>query len=156
MDLLIRHLEDIRIALLRLSLKTAWARQVFSNRDQRIYVLYWAAVLFYFPLCLFFPAWVLVAGPLVWGIPHIFASFRMTHFALSGSSTSASESGKTSPSFHFVSFIWLSVTAYRVGSELDLFHFTYFEIYPYLPEILSMMATFLGLCFIHKFNFKKK
>lgn len=69
-------LEAGRINGLRLILGTDVMRRAFRNRALRLSLLFALSVLIYLPLSLFFPLWVLAIGPLVWGIPHIFASLR--------------------------------------------------------------------------------
>ena len=175
MENILRMIDKFRALALKATLRIQFLRSTFSHRPERIFFLYLLAVLFYLPVSLFFPVWVLAIGPILWGIPHIFASFRLIHFAMHPAPTPTDQAGAnwtgTNPtssyaeressarlnsrSFRFISIIWLLVTLYRVGDEYHYFQYEIFKEISYLPEIISMFATFLGLSFIYKFQFQK-
>ncbi len=79
----ISEMDQIRTRVLRWSLPVPWLRSLFMNRAMRLQVLFLAAASIYLFLSLFFPLWVLVIGPMIWGVPHIFASIRYIPHALS-------------------------------------------------------------------------
>lgn len=72
-------------------------RKLYANRAWRLSFLFILAVLAYLPLSLYFPLFVLVVGPLVWGMPHLMASMRFVpQMIQNGQSARASDEKPTS------------------------------------------------------------
>src|SRR3954471_12798590 len=73
------RVDGVRVATLRLTLAVPALREAFCRRPLRLAWLFALSCAVYLPLSLLFPLWVLAIGPVVFGIPHLFASLRYSH-----------------------------------------------------------------------------
>src|SRR5580692_5440818 len=108
-------MDQVRITVLRWTMPSKLLRSVFMNRALRLQVLFLAAAVIYLFASLFFPLWVLVIGPILWGIPHIFASIRYLPKSIS------MEKIKAPALTHILFGLWAVVTCLRVLT--DQLHF---------------------------------
>ncbi len=69
-------LDYFRSRSLRLVLKTQFIREIYKDCAARLGVGYLLTVLFYLPLSFIRPDILLLSGPLIFGYPHLIASFR--------------------------------------------------------------------------------
>ena len=123
-----------------------WLRPIFINRASRLFFLYLLNVIVYLPLSLFFPVWILILGPIIWSIPHIFSSLRYITRLFEKSTTSRFKIS----AFHLFLFVWLAAISIRIFS--DRFHLEfYFKLN--WPELLGLLASAIGLGILYKFNF---
>jgi hypothetical protein len=72
----INQIDRWRADILRYLLKINYINNLFYNRSQRIFFRFNLYVIIAFILSWTFPLWILIIGPIVFGIPHIVASFR--------------------------------------------------------------------------------
>lgn len=131
-------LDRVRVSLLRLTLKSTWLRQVYGSKSHRLLFLYCLAIAVYLPLSLFFPLWILVIGPVIWGVPHLFSSFRYVDKAVS-------KEGRSS--FGFIFSIWGIISIFRVFTDLRIIQDPFEN--PMTPEIMSVVITVAGLIFLN-------
>lgn len=73
---IIGNLDFYRSSCLRLALKIHFIRNVYTNCSTRLSIGYLLTLLFYFPISLLRPDILLLSGPLIFGYPHLIASFR--------------------------------------------------------------------------------
>lgn len=69
-------LDRWRSALLRATLSLPWMRRIFLSRAQRLLFFFFLSAFFNLILSLSVPIWMLVLGPLVLGLPHVFSGIR--------------------------------------------------------------------------------
>ncbi len=69
-------LDNFRIALFRITLKSSLLRRVYSNRSRRLGVSFLFFSILYLYLSLNWSLVLLVFGPVILGYPHLVASFR--------------------------------------------------------------------------------
>ena len=132
---MVERLDFFRSKILKETLKVSFFRSLFLNRDQRILFLGLFALGFYFSVSLFFPMWVLLIGPVLWGVPHMISSLR---YNVRHSFLDISEQKKV---LVFQSLIWLLVFAYRVA--IDIYNRNLFlSSYPLLFESACLIASF--------------
>lgn len=124
----------IRSKLLKLSFKMPGFRYLFHNRSSRILLLFITASCFYFLASAFFPMWVLLIGPILWGVPHVISSIRYTSFSF--------EKTQRQQLFIFQLSIWLVVFAYRISVDLFQVALPLSE-YPLLFESICLSISFL-------------
>lgn len=125
-------------------------KSFFMSRSARIMILFLMASIFYFAVSSFFPLWVLLAGPILWGIPHIISSLRYSNLSFD-------ESYRT----HLLRFqfiVWSAVFIYRI--LIDVFHQNIFwATQPLLFEASALLVSFVYQFYIYrmqnlKVNFK--
>jgi len=121
-------LDFFRSRTLRFTLQIETLRPLFYNRSLRLLFLFVLAATILLSLSLAFPLWVLLIGPLVYGVPHIFSSIRYFHYALSNEKSlnaSSNNSGNNSKqrrfAFAFIFFILFAVFSYRLFITADYF-----------------------------------
>jgi hypothetical protein len=131
---LLRFLDRVRGYLLRKTLHFPFFRTLYTDRAIRLGALFVLACCLYLPLCLAFPLWIAVWGPMVYGVPHIVASLRYAHHQ-----TSANVRG------YFVA-VWIAVSAVRVlidtGAIVFTSNFTLYDL-----ELLSWVASLVLILF---------
>lgn len=134
LDRAIFRFDTARGLLLRKTLRSPLARRLFTDRALRLSIFFALACAIYLPLSLFLPAWVAVLGPIMYGLPHIVASFRFSRV----------ETSRGLKSF-FVA-VWTLVTILRVAIDMELWNysesFTTLEI-----EFASWILSFAILWF---------
>ena len=143
---LLGTLDHYRVVALGHTLRLPCGRQLFRNRAQRLFALFLLAVGVYLPLALFLPLWVLAIGPLLWGIPHIFASIRYLGHA---TTPHPSERRKA---VYFVAFVWFGISALRILGDMRIYSFHGLGDTALTPEILSLLITLTGLAIILRRN----
>jgi len=75
-DSLVHYADLFRVYLLRFSLKPALLRQLYSHTHWRLSAGMIFQTLIFLPLALIKPALLLAIGPLIFGYPHLVASYR--------------------------------------------------------------------------------
>ncbi len=83
-----------RGGLLRRALGVPLFHRVFFDRSSRLAVLFSLAASLALVTSLLFPLWVLVIGPMVYGFPHLLATFRYFSVVVSDSSPDLANSSK--------------------------------------------------------------
>jgi hypothetical protein len=111
------------------------------KRSSRLLLLYVLAVAIYLPLSLLFPIWILIIGPIMWGVPHIFSSMRYLGRFFDDSVQPRFKSGLSISSFQLFGLIWLMVMVLRLLAD----HQAIGSSLPFnWPEVLSVGATVLA------------
>ena len=138
---MIAFLDTFRSKFLKLSLQVQVLKQLFLNRSNRIFVLFTIAFLFYLSASLFFPLWVLLAGPIIWGVPHLISSLRYTNLNFDR---------RQKYRLHAFQFTaWTLVFAYRFC--IDILQFDLFwSQHTLLFETCVLMASFLFQTYVVK------
>lgn len=124
----------LRGFVLSKTLRVSFLRYLFFDRAARLMALYILACAIYLPLSLLFPVWIAILGPIMYGLPHIFSSFRYAH-------TQAKLSLKT-----LVIGIWVAVTFFRIALDFGLFYFASPVILDI--EFASWLLSFAALWFV--------
>lgn len=78
MNAVVQSLDSCRVSLLRLTLKPKSVRVLYSQTHTRLAVGLVLSMAFYLPLAFFRPDWLLAFGPMIFGYPHLTASYRFT------------------------------------------------------------------------------
>lgn len=140
---MISQLDLFRSMLLKETLRVSFFRQLFLSRSTRILILSLVALSFYFSVSLFFPLWVLLIGPILWGVPHIISSLRYN--------TLFSSDLSTRKNLMLVqSIIWLIVFSYRIA--IDIYNVKLiFSSYPLVFESICLMVSFVLHIYFSKF-----
>lgn len=73
---IIGKIDFFRAGFLKVFLKMNFIRSIYSKCAMRLGVGYLLTLLFYFPISLVRPDILLLTGPLIFGYPHLIASFR--------------------------------------------------------------------------------
>jgi hypothetical protein len=139
--------DQLRSSALRLTLSSEWLRATFRDRALRLLFLFLMALTVYLPLSIFFPLWVLIVGPILWGLPHIFASIRYIHRT---ASDRGEEKQARAPVFRFVTGIWGAVTIFRILTDMDYLSIPFLPAGSELPEVASMIVAFLGCAYLYR------
>lgn len=148
---MISSLDILRSKALKKTLHFSSMEKIFRSRSLRLLVLGVVALVFYFFACSYFPLWVLLIGPVLWGVPHLISSLRYN--LLLG--TSISEGKKL---LYFQSFIWFFVFLYRIS--VDVLHQPLpLSNQPFLIEGLALLLSFFYQLYLkrigkHPFSFK--
>jgi general stress protein CsbA len=111
-------LDHFRASLLRTTLRLGIFRFWFLDRPSRLLLLFSLAAGLALGFSLAFPLWVLLLGPLVYGVPHVFSSIRYFHHSVS-KNASDSERFKM---FHVLITLLGAVFIYRLFITADYFH----------------------------------
>jgi hypothetical protein len=85
MDRCAEVLDFFRSRTLRFTMQLRLLRPFFYKRWLRLGFLFILSATSSLALSLFFPLWLLLFGPLVYGVPHIFSSLRYFHYVASPS-----------------------------------------------------------------------
>ncbi len=139
---MIGQLDLWRSQILKWTMKLNFFRQLVLSRPRRILFLSLLALVLYLGVSLFYPLWLLLLGPILWGVPHLIASLRYNvkaSFAMS----------QVKKVIILQTAIWLCVFAYRLA--IDHFHQTLFwsEV-PLLFEGCSLVFAFIAQAFLLK------
>lgn len=78
MDAIVQSLDSYRVSVLRLSLRLKFLRALYSQAHTRLGFGFLVTSLFYFPLAVLRPEILLSFGPMIFGYPHLVASYRFT------------------------------------------------------------------------------
>ena len=149
---LIDKVEMARIGLLRRTLATELARKVFRDRALRLLFLFSLAVIFYLPLSLYFPLWILAVGPLIWGLPHILSSFRFQHYTFAKFKKSR---GNAQTTLFFMSLVWGGLSLFRIYTDVFQQLSDWEVLHPGIVETAVSGFILVGLCYLYQNNFLK-
>lgn len=76
MEAALSALDHFRSEVLRATTRIGWLRRCFQTRWIRQLALFTISALLMLTTSLVFPLWVLLLGPIMYGLPHLFASAR--------------------------------------------------------------------------------
>lgn len=127
-------LDLFRALLLKETLRFSFLNRLFHLRSLRVLLLFLSAAAFYFVASSFFPLWVLLLGPILWGIPHLVSSLRYSSLPFN------EKSRKKLLQFQFG--MWALVFCYRMAADVFL-QPVFLKEYPLLFEALCLLASFL-------------
>lgn len=77
---MVQSLDTIRVQILRFTLKFQVLRKLYGQSHHRLALGMLVTTVFYLPLAFLKPEWILAAGPLIFGYPHLVASLRFSTF----------------------------------------------------------------------------
>lgn len=138
---MIGQLDLLRSKLLKETLKFGLFKSVFMSRSARVMILFLMALVFYFVASSFFPLWVLLIGPVLWGIPHIISSIRYSNLSFNEKFRSQL--------LRFQFFAWSMVFIYRI--LIDVFHQNLFwATQPLLFEAVTLLISFIYQYYIYR------
>ena len=80
LDSLVQLLDSLRVFLIRLSLRPHLFRQLYLKSHLRLSTGMILSTIFYLPFAILKPHLLLALGPLIFGYPHLVASYRFTAF----------------------------------------------------------------------------
>jgi hypothetical protein len=140
--------DSLRSLVFRLTLSHQRLRRILLSRSLRLQWLFLLAVSLYLPLALFFPLLVLVIGPIIYGIPHLFASLRFIHFSIS-SPVQLTNTKLKFRSFHFLAAVWIVILAARLLYDHGALPLQWPSSG---PEILGLAVAAIGLWSIYGKN----
>jgi hypothetical protein len=142
----IAALDLARSTLLKETLKVSFLNHLFRSRAHRILSLGLLALTFYFFVSQFFPLWVLLVGPIIWGVPHIISSLRYNSLSF--------PIEKKNLFYKVQTLAWLLVFAYRLS--IDVYEISLpLEQYPFAFELIAMSVSFvLQICIQKELNMK--
>jgi hypothetical protein len=149
-------LDFFRSRTLRFTLQIEAVRPFFYNRSLRLLLLFSIATFSLLTLSIAFPLWMLLIGPLLYGVPHIFSSIRYFHYALSnGQTPGANEvSRRRFFAFGFIFLILLAVFSYRLFITADYFGVSTPQLSEWkgsnFVELIATGVTFLLGAFIYR------
>jgi hypothetical protein len=115
-------------------------RFVFTNRIVRLQILFLVTCLAYLFLSQVFPLWVLLTGPIVYGVPHIFASIRYAHRGLNEQSAPERRTPALR-SLTWVASIWIGVLGMRLLTDFSQLELPWYLAYTNLIEIVASVFT---------------
>ncbi len=111
-------LDSLRSRILRRSLRSSILREMFSNRTYRLGTSFLVATLFATFFSVAAPLWMLLIGPLVYGVPHIVSSLRYFHYRAGGAQkrnwTGRGGASRVFRASHFPIVVLLWVFLYRL------------------------------------------
>ena len=124
----------LRAMLLKETLKFSFLNRLFHTRSLRVLILFLTAASFYFITSSFFPLWVLLLGPVLFGVPHLISSLRYSSLPFIE---------KARKKLLLLQFsLWALVFCYRIAA--DVFQQPVFlREYPLLFESLCLLVSFL-------------
>ncbi|MEQ1875029.1 MAG: hypothetical protein ABL958_00190 [Bdellovibrionia bacterium] len=99
-------MDSHRIRFLKLTLSVSVFRFIFVSRPRRLFVSFLFSSTLYLAAALFLPLWVLFAGPLLLGVPHLLSSLRYIGRDFGP--------GRIRPEYLFAS-LFVAVACYRLG-----------------------------------------
>ncbi|CAN5684340.1 hypothetical protein BH10BDE1_BH10BDE1_00500 [soil metagenome] len=147
-------LEAARIRTLRLVLSTHWLREAFRDRAIRLALLFSLCVFIYLPLSLYFPLWILAVGPVVWGIPHIFASLRFqTDLVIA--ETPQNKSKTVRAAIFYSCSVWAGIALFRIYTDVFQKLSVWDRTHPGVVEASFAIFLFSGLVYIFRRNCKQ-
>ncbi len=145
------YFDKIRILFLQKTLKNDTLKKIFCNRSLRLLSSFMVVTIFNLFFSLFFPLWVLLIGPIIYGLPHIYSSIRYLHYSL------ADKNQKTVgvQAFNFLTSIFAGVSIIRLLSEVQIIDGDFLSSSSNTLELLSFIITFLGLAIIYRKSLTK-
>jgi hypothetical protein len=114
-------LDHFRASILRSTLRIDLFRSWFLNRPSRLLILFGLASASALVLSVFFPLWVLLLGPLIYGVPHIFSSIRYFHHSVIRTSPREVRDDQRFRMFKVLGGVLVAVFAYRLLITVDYF-----------------------------------
>ena len=145
---MISFMDRIRVELLRRSLKFSALKTLFYSRPKRILFLSMIAILFYLPVSLYFPLWVLLIGPILWGVPHLISSIRYVNRENKIKSDHA-DLLKT----HFL--FWILVFIYRICVDILQIQLPLSETPLFFESLILLIAFILQILWFKRYSFKE-
>lgn len=143
---LLSTLDLWRAQWLKLGLKNQSLNYLFFNRSLRVFLLFSMALAVYLIAALFVPLWVLLVGPILWGVPHLVSSLRYSTNNLK--ITKKLSVQKT----HLL--LWLFVFIYRFFNDVIEYPLPLSQ-FPLLVEGLALLTATLVQIYFVKQNFFK-
>jgi hypothetical protein len=139
----------IRARLLRITLTYKPLRPFFYVRSRRLYFLFMIAYVMALIFSMWIPLWILLVGPLVYGVPHIVSSVRYFDHTVRLFSNFSNYSRKPNYSILLLSILTL-VFGYRILVtanilQLDVAHISEWSGSTYV-ELTALFATFFWGC----------
>jgi len=123
------------------------AKRIFFNRAKRLSCLFALATLTSLFLSLFFPLWVLILGPMIYGFPHLIASLRYSHYSLSSNQPISGHAQLK------ILSVWFAFSALgRLSYDLGFFKLQSLPLGSPLPEILFISITLLITLWLYRKN----
>lgn len=152
-NLLAKLFDDFRSRILKFTLQIQILRSIFCNRSLRLLTLFLISFSISLTVSVFFPLWVLLIGPVIYGVPHIFASIRYFHYAVSGPEQFKNELVKKKTYF-ILCLLTAFVALYRLTSSAHLFNMNF----PVLSEwrgstyieVFGVLITFTVASWIYR------
>jgi len=120
---------------------------IFIHRPKRLLFLYTLSTLLALFSSLFFPLWSLLLGPLIYGIPHLYASLRYTHSCLS---LTPHKPLKSSQSFLHLTSLFALITVTRLWMYSKSITTDLLPFGELLPEWTSFFLTLLACSFFYR------
>lgn len=143
-------LDRLRAAVLRVTLANATLRLVFAHRAYRLSLLYLVSVFLSLILSLFFPLWVLLIGPFVYGIPHLVSSLRYVHYSLELDQRKSARKLRDARAIRFFSGVFVFVATFRILVDFGYLSWASVPFGFMGIEILSLVFSFLGGAWIYR------
>jgi len=147
-------LDSVRSWLLRTLLSFSFAKTIFVSRARRLQFLF--LVVFFTSLILSAaaPLWVLAAGPLLYGFPHILASLRFSHHTLANKSLNRFQTPhhsleRASRTFQALSMVWIAVLSFRLFTQFNFLKISSDIKAGNSPELLATVLTIIICRHIH-------
>lgn len=148
-------LDHIRSTVLRTTLQIQSLRPFFYRRDLRLALLFSIACISALILSMWIPLWVLLLGPLVYGVPHIFSSMRYFHFAVSDQLNRPVQRSRL---FAMTGFILVCVFSYRLVVTVNAFGISTPQLSEWrgstYVELIALAITFIGASAIYRKSLK--
>ncbi len=132
---LVSNLDILRAKTLKQTLPLRFLRNLVFSRSSRILALALLTLFFYLGVSLLFPMWVLLIGPILWGVPHLISSLRY-------STINFGETQLRKRLIFFQSGVWILVFAYRLGVDLFNLELIGFQ-FPLLFESVCLVFSFV-------------
>ena len=138
------RLDELRAGLLRRTLEVPALREVFRDRARRLFALSVCSWAMSLALSLAFPLWVLALGPVIYGVPHVFASVRYFHHAAGSRDDSARRRA-----YAVLFLITAALAAYRLATTQDPSRLSEWR-GAGGPELVSLGLTFLAGLWVYR------
>ncbi len=137
-------LADIcRSSIIRKTMKVSVFRTLFIHRPYRLAVFFVLSLITNFFISIFFPLYGLLLGPIIFGIPHMFASLRyLPKMAVSKQTPQAM--------INYVGFIFIIAATIRIA--FNEYHFA-LKFLPNGPELFMVCISLLSIAFLTKQKF---
>jgi hypothetical protein len=137
------RLDGIRGRVLRSTLSVTWLRAIYCDRARRLACLFALSLTLSLCASLFFPLAVLIIGPILYGFPHLVASFRYVGEEVSP--------GKLWAPIHLFSVLFAAVASVRILIDLRILALPHFLVANF-PELLSLVVTWAGCLLLFCLN----
>ncbi len=140
-----QRLDLMRARLLELTLALPCCNAIFRDRSRRLWWLFTMAATSSLLVSLYFPLVVLLIGPILYGYPHLFASFRYVGDHLGTQNRSRS--------ILFFSTVFFAISTWRILIDLRYLAFPHFLNIPNLPELVSLGLSAVGCGILFQKNY---